>query len=225
MMGVAVACSFADRRSLIPTERPPSPMNPATLAALLEDWGYPTYLFLLCATGLGSPIPEDLILATAGYLITAGVFSWPGAFVVGLAGIVSSDAMLYVWGRRLRAGATNGWMSRLVRPQHLATAERWLTRFGDGAVFFGRLIPGTRAVAFIGAGVREMPFHRFLLLDLAGALIWVPLVLFAGVQAGEEIGGLDRIVPAIGRYAVWILAGMIILIGLWRWWRAEESKL
>ena len=54
-------------------------MTPATLAELLGEWGYPTYLLLLVATGIGSPIPEDLILAIAGYLIFAGAFSWPGA--------------------------------------------------------------------------------------------------------------------------------------------------
>ena len=37
-------------------------MSPVRLAELLEDWGYATYLFLLSATGVGSPIPEDLIL-------------------------------------------------------------------------------------------------------------------------------------------------------------------
>lgn len=180
---------------------------------------------LLCATGVGSPVPEDLILATAGYLIAAGVFSWPGALLIGILGVVMSDSMLYAWGRRLRAGATDGWMSRFVRPQHLATAERWLTRFGDRAVFFGRLVPGTRAVAFIGAGVRQMPFARFLLLDVAGAILWVPLILLAGVEAGEEIGGLDRILPVIGRFALWIVAGLLVLMALWHWWRAEESKL
>lgn len=168
-------------------------MSPARLAELLADWGYATYVLLLLATGVGSPIPEDLILATAGYLISASAFSWPGAIILGILGIVSSDVLLYAWGRRLHAGVSRGWMSRLVRPHHLAVAERWLERLGDKAVFFGRLLPGTRTVAFIGAGVRQMPLRRFLLFDTLGALVWVPAVLFAGAQMGEEIGGLDQL--------------------------------
>lgn len=200
-------------------------MSPVRLAELLADWGYATYLFLLSATGVGSPIPEDLILATAGYLIAAGVFSWAGAYAAGVIGVVGSDALLYGWGRRFRSGASQGWMSRFVRPHHLATADRWLARFGDRAVFFSRLLPGTRAVVFIGAGLRQMPFGRFLLYDAAGALLWVPIVLVAGAQIGEEIGGLERIGPTLGRFAVWIVAGLLLLLALWRWWRAEESKL
>ena len=200
-------------------------MNPAGLAELLEDWGYPTYLLLLVATGVGSPIPEDLILATAGYLISARAFSWPGAVIVGVLGVVVSDLLLYAWGRRLHAGVSRGWMGRLVRPHHLATAERCLVRFGDRAVFFGRLLPGTRTLAFIGAGLRRMPLGRFLLLDVLGALVWVPAVLFAGTQIGEEIGGLEQLLARLARSVLWVGLGAVVLVALWKWRGAEASKL
>ena len=200
-------------------------MSPARLAELLGDWGYLTYLLLLVATGLGSPIPEDLILATAGYLISASAFSWPGALILGVLGVVSSDLLLYAWGRRLGTGVRRGSMSRLVSPEHLAAAERWLVRFGDKAVFFGRLLPGTRTVAFIGAGVRRMPLGRFLLFDVLGAMVWVPTVLFAGTQVGEEIGGLDQLLAQFGRSVGWIAVAVIMLVALWKWRGAEASKL
>ena len=200
-------------------------MNPARLAELLGDWGYPTYLVLLLATGLGSPVPEDLILATAGYLISAGAFSWPGALIMGILGVVASDVLLYAWGRQLHAGVSRGWMGRLVRPHHLVAAERWLVRFGDKAVFFGRLLPGTRTVAFIGAGVRRMPLGRFLLFDTLGAAVWVPAVLFAGMQIGEEIGGLDQLLRWLARSVLWVGLGLVILAVLWKWRGAEASKL
>ena len=124
-------------------------MSAARLAELLESWGYAAYLLLLGITGAGSPIPEDLILATAGYMISAGIFSWPG----------------------------------------------------------------------------RMPFGRFLLLDAAGAVLWVPAVLLLGARIGEEIGGLDRLVASAGRSAVWAGVTILILVLAWSLWRAEESKL
>ncbi|MDP2055796.1 MAG: hypothetical protein Q8L75_19330, partial [Acidobacteriota bacterium] len=50
--------------------------------------------------GVGSPIPEDLLLLTAGYLVFSGVFVWPAALAIGLAGVVISDVMLFSAGRR-----------------------------------------------------------------------------------------------------------------------------
>lgn len=199
-------------------------MTPARLAEVLGDWGYATYVFLLCATGAGSPVPEDLILATAGYLISAGVFGWPAAIAAGVTGVVVSDAMLYGWGRRLSMGSPQGWISRFVSPRHLASAETWLAQLGGKSVFVARLVPGTRTVVFIGAGLRRMPFLHFLLLDLAGALVWVPLVLLLGAQLGDEIGGLDQIAGNVRRAALWVVAALAILLLLWRRWRAEESK-
>jgi membrane protein DedA with SNARE-associated domain len=200
-------------------------MSAARLADLLESWGYASYLFLLGLTGAGSPIPEDLILATGGYMISAGIFSWAGAIIAGVAGVVGSDALLYYWGTRLRAGARSGWTSRFFTPRHVRKAETLLVRFGDKTVFIARLLPGTRAVTFVGAGVRRMPFGRFLLLDMAGALLWVPAVLLLGARIGEEIGGLDRLVASAGRSAFWVGVTVLVLVLAWSLWKAEESKL
>jgi membrane protein DedA with SNARE-associated domain len=200
-------------------------MTAARLAELLESWGYAAYLFLLGITGAGSPIPEDLILATGGYMISAGIFSWAGAIVAGVAGVVGSDALLYYWGTRLRVGAQGGWTSRFFTPRHVRKVEKLLVRFGDKTVFIARLLPGTRAVTFVGAGVRHMAFGRFLLLDTAGALLWVPAVLLLGARIGEEIGGLDRVVASAGRSAFWVGVTVLVLVLAWSLWRAEQSKL
>ena len=71
-------------------------------------WGYPALLLLLVLTGLGSPIPEDLLLVTAGYLVFTDVFQWPLALVVCLIGVVVSDVMLYSAGRHLAWQSTWG---------------------------------------------------------------------------------------------------------------------
>jgi membrane protein DedA with SNARE-associated domain len=200
-------------------------MSAERLAELLEGWGYAAYLLLLGITGAGSPIPEDLILATGGYMISAGIFSWAGAILAGVAGVVGSDALLYYWGTRLRVSSRGGWTSRFFTPRHVRNTEKLLARFGDKTVFIARLLPGTRAVTFVGAGVRQMPFGRFLLLDTAGALVWVPAVLLLGARIGEEIGGLDRLVASAGRSAFWVGVTVLILVLAWSLWRAEESKL
>lgn len=199
-------------------------MDPQSAIIFLENWGYPAFAILLGATGFGSPIPEDLLLITAGYLISAEVFSWRVALPIAYAGVTVSDCILYWLGTRVRTHSST-WLSRFVRPAGVQKATGWLRR-GDVVVLVARLVPGTRAVTFIGAGVRGIPFHRFLLLDAIGAAIWVPLVLYLGAQLGEEIGGLERLFARVSQTVWWVIVAIAVALAVaWRFLKAEESKL
>jgi membrane protein DedA with SNARE-associated domain len=185
------------------------PMTPDAVAQLLGTWGYPAYVLLLLATALGSPVTEDLLLLTGGYLVSAGIFSWPVALPLSFACVMASDLTLYTIGRRLRSHSLSrsGLVRRLVRPAHLRIATRWFGRFGDPVVFLARLVPGTRLLVFLTAGVRAMPPGRFLLMDGMASVIYVPTTMWLGVKLGEQQGRLDR---ALG----WVGDRVLLLIGL-----------
>jgi hypothetical protein len=55
--------------------------------------------------------------------------------------------------------------------------------------------------------------------------VWVPAVLFAGSQIGEEIGGLDQVLARVARSVDWIGLALLPLAALWKWRGAEASKL
>lgn len=102
-------------------------MDVAAISDLLTVWGYPVLLLLLLSTGIGSPIPEDLLLVTAGYLIATGVFVWSVALPLSLLGVVGSDLMLYSAGRHLSWRSsrrpTSSWISAVVPcPRRMAVS-------------------------------------------------------------------------------------------------------
>jgi membrane-associated protein len=200
-------------------------VDSTTIASLLQDWGYPAMLLLLCATGVGSPIPEDLLLVSSGYLISAGVFSWRVALPLSMIGVVASDFMLYTLGRHLRTHALTGWRARILPVRRLRGAAAWLARRGAPAVLVARLVPGTRVVVFVTAGFQGVRPLAFLAFDIAGALIWVPFLLWVGSVLGEEIGGIGALLAGVSRTAFWLVLGAILLLIAWHFWRVEESKL
>ena len=51
-------------------------------------------------------------------------------------------------------------------------AERFYQRHGGKTVFFGRFVPVVRSVGFIVAGVAGMEWKRFIVYDVAGAVLW-----------------------------------------------------
>jgi membrane protein DedA with SNARE-associated domain len=164
-------------------------MPPNEIAEFLAVWGYPAYLALFLACAAGSPITEDLLLLLGGYLIGAGIFSWNVALPLSFVAVVTTDAIFYAFGRKLRQQSRRrGFVRRVVRPGRLRIATRWFARFGDRVVFLSRLMPGTRLVVFVSAGVRGMPLARFLAYDALASLIWVPALLWLGAELGERVG-------------------------------------
>jgi membrane protein DedA with SNARE-associated domain len=201
-------------------------MDAGAATQFLGTWGYPAFVGLLIVTAFGSPLPEDLLLLAGGYLISVDVFSWPLAFPLAMVGVTGSDTLLYLAGRQIRQRSTlQGRVSRLVRPGRLRLAARWFGRFGDWAIFVSRLVPGTRTLVFVAAGMRRVHPLKFCLLDALGALVWITLLFMAGAFLGEHLGDLSNAIRLIRQSVIWIIVGLLLLVLLRIWWGREESKL
>jgi membrane protein DedA with SNARE-associated domain len=199
-------------------------VDPLVLAEFVATWGYLALLALLLLTGLGSPIPEDLLLLVGGYLVFIGALTWPLTLAIGLAGVVGSDLLLYSAGRHLAWRPRRSLEARVLSPVRLRRVTQWFARFGALAVFGARLIPGTRALVFVTAGLQGLPASRFLIYDGLGALIWVPLVLLVGHRLGDRVGDLNALLGWTQDGGVWLALAAILLI-VWLVWGREESKL
>jgi membrane protein DedA with SNARE-associated domain len=194
---------------------------------ILDTWGYAALLVLLIATGVGSPIPEDLLLVTAGYLIFADVFRWPFALGICVTGVVVSDLILYAAGRRIAWGAwrSPGTGNYYLSVHRLHKVTRWFARCGNGLILVARLAPGTRALVFVTAGLHAIPAPTFLRYDLLGAALWVPAMLMIGHAAGSRVGGAENAVQAAARGMTWMAAAAFGLVIVWLVLGREESKL
>jgi membrane protein DedA with SNARE-associated domain len=200
-------------------------MDLLAISDFLGTWGYPALLALLVLTGVGSPIPEDLLLLTAGYLIFAGLFWWPLALAVSVMGVVASDLILYSAGRHIAWRPPRTMERRLLEPARLRHVGRWFDRLGPAVILVARLLPGTRALTFVTAGVRGIPASRFLRFDVCGALLWVPLLLVAGHSLGEQVGDLEDLLRSLQQGAAWVAVLGLALLAAWLVWGPEESKL
>lgn len=201
-------------------------MSPDAVAALLGTWGYPLYVLLFLATAVGSPFTEDVLLVVGGYLIGIGVFSWPVVAPLAFAALVTTDAIYFSYGRALRSRGLrrDTVFRRIVRPARLRGTRRWFARYGDGLIFLARLVPGTRIVVFVSAGLNGMPLRRFLVFDALAGLILVPALLGLGWALGERIGTLGRTLEWVGDRITLIIAAAVTLWILHRWWLHLERR-
>ncbi len=125
---------------------------------------------VLFGTTIEEGLPAYLAVALAGTIgYTIGAI---GGWAIGLYG---GRPYLERHGRWLHLG-----------PEKLDRAERWFDRWGDWAVFLGRLTPVVRSFVSVPAGVFEAKLGRYTVLTLVGSAIWCFLFAGAGYLAGES---------------------------------------
>lgn len=149
----------------------------------------PEALFLAClVSGVLVPLPEDVPLLLAGLAISRGELSAPVAALIGLSSTLSRDGFLFALGRfagpRLQA-----LLERILGPRLGRAIDRFEGRSQgqqDALVFLTRFAVGMRGPLYIVAGLLDVSPRRFLLLDVIGLLIHIPIVLWLGAHYGED---------------------------------------
>jgi membrane protein DedA with SNARE-associated domain len=166
------------------------------------------------------PVPSEIILPYAGYLAYTHHASLLTAMIAGLAGGVVGAVIGYLLarfgGRPLveRYGRYIG-----LRRHEIDRADAWFRRHGDGAVFFGRLLPGIRTYISLPAGVADMPAGRFVLFTLLGALPWTVLFTYLGYRLGPSYSHLGN---ATHLFAI-IVAVLLVAWIVWLVMRARRA--
>ncbi len=163
------------------------------------------------ACGLGLPLPEDVALITGGYLAgkgpPIGVGSLPLMILVGLAGILIGDSIIF------KAGATYGealLQTRLGRHIPGERVERIIglfERHGPKFIMMARFLPGVRAVTYFVAGTTGVPYWKFLLYDGIAACASAPGWVLLGYWAGK-----NRMLRKAWQYAKEVQIGVIGVI-------------
>ena len=172
---------------------------------------------VLVACGLGLPLPEDISLIVGGYLAYHGAASLPAMMVVGFAGILAGDTVIYFAGRRIgsRVGQRPGFFARVVTPEKRARVEQLFARHGQKIVMVARYLPGVRAVTYFTAGSARMSYVRFILWDGMAALVSAPVLVYLGYHFGDE---LDWLVERVQHGQTRVIAGVLALVAAWFVW-------
>jgi membrane protein DedA with SNARE-associated domain len=177
------------------------------------------------------PIPSELILPFAGFLVGEGTAIEPitgepwqfwlvvlagtlgatiGALVAYAIGAFGGRPLIERWGRYLG-----------ITPADLDRADDFFARHGQAAAFFGRMLPVIRSLVSFAAGVARMPLLPFVIFTFLGSLPWTALLVFAGMQLGanwEEVGAIVKQFE----YAILAVLGVIGLA--WIWFRIIKPR-
>lgn len=168
-------------------------------------FGYEGVFALLVLSGLGLPIPEELVVVTAGVMVghDDSPLKWYVMLPVLMVGTVIGDGFLYglgrVWGTWL---LSRQWVQRRVLPpDKRAEIERNFHERGLMVLLGGRLVPGIRTPLFLMAGVLRVPLGRFLLADGLYAIPGINLLFWLAYFLTDQmlvlVGKLEEYRPLV----------------------------
>jgi len=181
----------------------------AMFLQFIADWGYVAVAVLMAAENACIPIPSELILGFAGFLIFSGDMTFAGALAAGMVGGVVGSVFAYAVGHKGgRAFVDRYGRYFFVKKSHVDIAQNWFDKYGLKAVFFSRMLPVVRTFISLPAGFAHVDFKRFLVYTIAGSLPWTALILAAGMMLGKSW----QVMLAIGHQASLIFVAVAAVV-------------
>ncbi len=153
-------------------------------------YGQMGYLGVVLAMAIESaciPLPSEIIMPFAGWMVYRGVFDLLGAAIAGTIGNTLGSVLAYwvgsIGGRPLLLKYGR---FVLITEHDMEIADRWFAKHGEKAVLIGRLLPVVRTFISFPAGVSRMNFGKFVLYSTIGAFPWVLALTYLGKLMGDN---------------------------------------
>jgi membrane protein DedA with SNARE-associated domain len=158
---------------------------------------------------VGFAFPGETAVILGGVYAGQGHLSVPAVATAAIAGAVAGDAVGYVVGRRWGRRLLDSTLGRFVKAENLDRAERALARRGGWSVFLGRFTVVLRVMIPGLAGMAGMPYRKFAVANVAGAVVWGVVMVLIGYLAQNSWHTLAHLVSTAGAV---VTLGLVVLL-------------
>ncbi len=192
-----------------------------TIVGWVEQYGYTGIFGLLSLGIIGIPVPDEGLLAFAGYLVYKGdlglVPTITASFLGSVCGITISYGAGRIAGNHLLQ--THGPHLGLTA-QRIAGIHAWFERLGRWSLTFGYFLPGIRHATAFAAGMSKLQWTVFAPFTYAGALLWSGGFVLAGYFLGEEWAQVSETI----RPALLVASGVLAVFFICYFLLAQDKR-
>ncbi len=191
------------------------------LQQLVRAGGVPLIAAIVFAeTGLlvGFFLPGDTMLFVAGVAAATAAPNgqnylniWELTFALIAAGI-AGDQLGYFLGNKTGHAIFTRKEGRFFKRRYAENAHELCVKYGVNAVIIAKFLPVLRTFVPFMAGVGEMPYRKYLVIDSLAVVAWIFIVVWSGYLLGDVAQDyLHYIVPAIAFFTM-----LPVAIGIFR---------
>jgi len=195
------------------------------IVVLISGMGYLGVVILMAIESACIPVPSEVIMPFAGYLVSTGEFSLLGAATMGAVGCNIGSTVAYFVAAKGGRKVIERWGAYvLIRPVELDRTERFFARYGAIAVFIGRLLPVVRTFIAFPAGLARMPMVKFQIYTFLGSWPWCFALTYIGFVLGQRWHSDPTFRRLFHQFDA-VIAGTLLVGLAWSLWsRWRESR-
>ena len=198
----------------------------ATFAVtVISAGGYWGIALLMAIESACIPLPSEIIMPFAGYLVSTGRFDLYLAATAGAIGCNLGSIVAYEAGKRGGRPLVERWgRYLLIGPGELDMADRFFNRWGPIAILVGRMLPIIRTFIAFPPGVARMPLIPFHIYTFVGSWPFCLALAWIGMKLGNAWNSDPRLKAFFHQADLAIGAVIVIAGGLYLWHRLRGLK-
>ncbi|MFA4930802.1 MAG: DedA family protein [Patescibacteria group bacterium] len=191
------------------------------IVGVISAWGYAGVLVLMMIESACMPLPSEVIMPFAGYLVWKGELNFWLVSLMGAAGCLVGSIIAYVigyYGGRPVVEKYGRYV--LISKRDMDMADRWFARWGEETAFLSRLLPVIRGFISLPLGIMKVNFIKFAVYTFVGSFIWSAFLAYLGWKFGENWTQLKEYFHQFD-----LLIGIGLVGGLaWYIWRHFQNE-
>ncbi len=188
------------------------------IIATISTAGYAGIVILMAIESACIPLPSEIIMPFAGYLVSTGRFNLVLVAIAGALGCNLGSTAAYAVGAHGGRALVERWGAYALIGRHeLAVADWFFDRFGGVTVFIARLLPVVRTFIALPAGIARMNQARFQLYTFVGSFLWCYALAYFGARLGARWESDPRLKEVLHRFDAAIVAVIVVAVAWYIW--------
>ncbi|MEK3948287.1 DedA family protein [Paenibacillus sp. FSL H7-0703] len=186
-------------------------MDVEYLISIIEQYGYAALFFSLWLGIVGLPIPDEVIVMTAGAVTGMGILHPLPAFLIVYLGVISGLSLGYVLGRTVGTPILERLRRKKKMDRYITFSEKLIHKYGNFTICISYLLPIVRHIIPYIVGINKMSFKRYALFSYSTGLIWTLIFFLLGRIFGDHVQAVGELIHRYGLQMALLLIMLTII--------------
>src|ERR1700759_2634988 len=192
---------------------------------VIDMGGYAGVAALMGIESACIPLPSEIIMPFAGYLVYLGHMNLIWAATAGAVGCNLGSVVAYWIGARGGRPLVERYGKWVLMSHHdLDRMTHFFNKYGGITVLVGRLLPVVRTFIAFPAGIAKMPQMRFHVYTFVGSWPWCFVLAYAGMQLAGRWHTDPRFEQAFHRFHLGVEIALVAGIAWFVWSHLNRAR-